>query len=261
MKKFLSVLFAATMIFGMAANASANMGTHDFAMMTLDQTVGWETVDTLGPVWNGTWGDDPYLPAAGTTITDIFKLSDFVGVSSYSALNTAAVSNFEWISSDYSGQRAWIAIKKDATPSFDVNPGSYVTGYTNVYLYHTPESTPDVKGFGDAGEGLEYGGFSPLPYLGGFENTGNATVNLANILTEELLMDIWQVDWTTGGGNHVAWEKSGFDLKIYNSGGTTLGSEQIDATIMDASAVPIPGAVWLLVSGLLTVMGIRRRKL
>ena len=257
MKRILSVLFAATMIFGMAANASANMGNYDFALMTLNETRALETVDSLGPVWDEVWGHDPFLPPAGTTAKDMFHLSDF-NATSWSEFETVAVSNFEWISSDYSGQRAWIAIQKDATPRFDKNPGAFVTGYTGVYLYHE-YGTPEVKAYGDAGQGVALGGLHPLDFLGGFENEGVASVKLDTVLTDALYMDIWEVNWTTASGNLVEWEKSGFDLKIYNSGGTDLGTECIDGVII--SAVPIPGAVWLLVSGLLAVMGIRRRKL
>ena len=255
MKRILSVLFAATMIFGMAANASANMGEHDFALMTLNDTRGLETVDTMGPVWVD-YQHDPVLPPAGTTITDIFSLSDFAGATSYSEFETIAVSNFEYMS-DWSGMIGWMAIQKDATPVFDQNAGSFVTAYTNVKNFHA--SGDEVKPFAP-NQGLKYGGMSTLDILGGFENEKVASVKLDNILTEEILMDIWQLDWTQdSSGDVMNWKKSGFDLKIYNSGGIDLGNEQIDAAII--SAVPIPGAVWFLASGLLAVMGIRRRKL
>ena len=249
MKRILSVLFALTMIFGMAANA---MGEHDFSLMTINGFRGLETVDTFDSLLNG-WGNLS-LPPAGTTIEDIFDLDDF-GAISYSEFETVAMSNFEYMP-DYSGQRAWIAIQKDATPDFDQSIGAFMTAYTNVFLYH--DGPPEVKPFG-LGIGIGGDGMVPLNILGGFENNGVASVNLDNILTQDILMDIWQLDLTVDyTGNVMDWEKSGFDLKIYNSGGTELGTERIDAAII--SAVPIPGAVWLLSSGFLALVGVRRKR-
>ena len=260
MKRILSVLFAATMIFGMAANASANMGPHDFALMTLNLTQSLETVDSMGVVWDGDWTHDPSLPPAGTTITDIFKIENFAGSTDYGELDTIAVSNFHWMP-DWTHEKAWIAIQKGETPLFDDNYGSYMTGVTGVANYHPEGSTPEIKPFGVAGQGLQYGGLQNQAFLGFFEHSGHASINLDDILNTPIEMEIWELSmFATASGFHVEYEKSGFDLRIYNSGGA-LGNESIDATIMEASAVPIPGAVWLLVSGLLTVMGIRRRKL
>ena len=262
MKRILSVLFASAMIFGIAANASAGtnslgMGKTDFVVMTLNETQGLETVDTFGPTWTS-YASNPAMIAPGTTIQDMFTIDNFAGSTNYAELDTIAVSTFNYLN-DWTGQRAWIAINEGATPHFDPNPGVFQTAYNQTHLFHMPDSTPEMKTFGDAGQGLYYGGLQPQFLLGGFENNGVANINLANILTEDYTMNIWQLDATVEAtGNIMNWEKTDLNLRIYNSGGTALGDERIDATIVNA--VPIPGAIWLLGSGILAMVGVRRKR-
>ncbi len=248
MKRILSILFAATMIFGMAANASAFMDIGDFALAAMGPTT--EVAISFGTAV-------PDGPVAGTVLIDIFKFSDFVGANSYAEIDVLAcvggVINSKGIND-------WIAVND---PFFnEAMMSTFQTAYSLAASYHTEEPLFRDSNSADNSFNLLMGEF----YAGYVEDDGIAVGrrNMGNILTEDIVWDIWNVRLTPGSmfpppgtPEEFGWTDTGMDLIIYNSGGTTLGTEIINARI---SAVPIPGAVWLVGSSLLALVGIRRRK-
>ena len=65
----------------------------------------------------------------------------------------------------------------------------------------------------------------------------------------------------SGGGTGFDLDESGYDWIQYIKveGTSDFSGGEIDA-FSDVAAVPVPGAVWLMITGLLGLVGIRRKK-
>ncbi len=237
MKRIFAVLAAAMLVFGVAGNAMAFFdNTSDLVL------VAWEGVDPAAP------GNEVYYDLGNfdgselpTTALDTgISLSDFTA-SSWSNITIGLVG----------GDATTKVFGSDAGANAIANLTEFDSG--QIFMFYGPllgATGPKVTGtkgaFGDYS-----GSFNPFVaglYTGNVTPTDFATG--AETQKAEVLMGVGSYDMGIWAGGQA-------------SDATLLGTLSMDTTggslVIEYAPVPVPAAVWLLGSGLLGLIGIRRR--
>jgi hypothetical protein len=145
------------------------------------------------------------------------------------------------------GAQAWIGY---------LNKTSY-DGYSNWAL---PTTVPGLSGYNQTGSQMDELFYNELGGVAGnsLNTTHNANYNLfTNVLQNSVNAPNWSGTDVLYVGN--AWV---FDVRNGNQGNAAK-SDQFYAWAVrsgDVSAVSVPGAVWLFASGLMGLLGFKRRK-
>ena len=147
----------------------------------------------------------------------------------------------------------------------DVKPN---TEYTATWTLRNVDYSSEFSGAAYPASSMGSG--NPMAFLGQISIGGTTYTSQAN--------GIWKIDgatpfqygtngqqqliWTAGNGNTGV---GGIPVSAYWIGSSRDGSDAnglftVTATFKTGAPTPIPGAVWLLGSGLLGVMGFKRRK-
>jgi len=246
MKRILSILAGAALVFGVAGNAAASFQSGTFMTMVTDGTnelvVGLDN-DSLGGLDNN-------------VVSNIFNqdLSFFTEADSFSDLTIGGVAERTYNNS--LNYNLWFAVT-DAADATTVGSGSASAIVTGIRgLGNNAQGTGDVQIDTLANNGL----------------TNSITVGTWGILTgATVTTDLSALDaWTLGevvsvsldiitaandyygiAGHWTNWTDTNADLII-----SRLADGSITAELQ---VVPIPGALVLLGSGLLAMVGIRRK--
>ena len=267
MKKLKSAfagLLALAMVFGTAATASAYLaedGDFIIGIVGPDQEYAIE----IGMI---DWAD----PAGKYEIpvkryNDLWNFSDigstFTGVSSLSDLR---VNGFGKVSKSGTGEfYTYFAVQKGTIP--DVNKtslDSFISQNMDINTYHTDGM--------DGGTSFKPSG-TDLTIDWSMCDIGRYQAYLYNEIGQELLTDlavgspieleIWFAGddhWGLGAAYDGVWDYSDTKTNYILRVGVDEITGMVYAETTAAAVVPIPGAVWLLGSGLLGLVGIRRRK-
>ena len=241
MKRIFSLMAACMLVVGVAGTASAFLSQGSFVadineganelMVLIDDTL------------------DNGLNPAGP-VEDIFPISYFTEATSYADLKFGGFSGAVH-GDQYQNYEAYVAVS--GTPTLDANifagiandgagalEGAKVEPST---AGQRPSGTAGYLGTLGAGVRRAFGADATTISLAAFDEWQEGQV-----IT--LSMDIWHVlDDQWGMGGFAVQEDSGLDLTI---------TRNADGTISTA-VVPIPGALMLLGSGLLALVGIRRK--
>jgi hypothetical protein len=255
MKKMFSVLLVALIALAIGAPAQASFDDAGLVRVVYrtDGTV--ELGTSLGQVRDLIAGTNLTAGAGATLGLD---LTDFGVGANYANLRVA------YLAFDTSTGETWVSSRvtptSGATGAFDgfQRDITYIQGY---YRQLTGGSAPDpVQVIGDKGNPnadwnrFNSGGFTTGGY-NGFITAGTGEETLANLSNVGGFVDLGFFKW---------------DYEEYNASGdlvatirTALGTDGFGQTIINPGggpAVPVPAAVWLFGTGLVGLVGIRRRK-
>jgi len=241
-KKFFAVIAASLLIFGIAGQAMAYFEVDDLRLIRVVSQVSGsgnnEVVTDLGH-FDAT---SLYTGGSITFDTNNFSTSQFGGTAitnlavQYYIANTSTF-NQVWISGPAAGQTV---LGNDYGMS--ALGGMYMVNYV-ANQYGTAQVVWSQDGINSVKNQLENGGL----YRGGmasFVDSGIASVALTGSAVEQYLY-YYSSDWSASASG-IAIAKI-----ITNADGST--------TISAISAVPIPAAIWFLGSGLIGLVGVRRR--
>ena len=239
MKRILTLMTALMLVVGVAGNAAAYTQYGEFALVTMGKTL--ETADSFGGATDQVSLIWDINDLAGTRLDNIWTLDQFNG-DGYADLRIIAVGGPGY-DADYTQEVWYVGIQQGQTPTLrDSSFGGWSSAYVNAAGQHNLmdfRTIPNLSTFAD--------GLSPLFSQSGFVTSGNAAyLSIGDILTADYVLDIWAYDAWTG----AEWN-TGLSVRMFAENGT------INAEI---NAVPIPGALMLLGSGLLALVGIRRKR-
>jgi hypothetical protein len=243
MKKIVMLLVVAVMMLGVAGNAMADFGTGELIRVVYQMSGSVEELTDLG-AFNNTIAGTSY-----NVTSNAFAVSDFAG-SNFADLQVAY---FVWGANSNTAP-TWVS---GALGQNQANGSRQGTSWNSNAL--------SVAGYGASKSG----------------GTGKAIGNKSDLTSYYTKMDkggngvgAWGAFITLGGGeaNLAALGTTGYvDQSIfYYSNVNTQGNGQIVATVRtmadgttqinpNAPTTPIPAAVYLLGSGLLGLVGIRRK--
>lgn len=271
MKKVLGSMLAAFMLFA-AANTAAAFGEYDLTVVFYnpDDT---EVAFNLGPVQNSDSGD--YLIDFGAQDVVLRE-----GTMDYSILNslplTDSLADVRVGAWGYS--RGYDALEVewglysnaqdiDPTPAADTNLFQFQNATHEIYMTYG-DAPEDVEFYGtDSNEfhrlmnqtGNAWGQYNGLNRDSGYEVIG--TFNEDGVC--ELYLYQQAYDWLAPEDSErydVMYTVDGYGVNAGKNYVAKLSIHEDGTVILNASEVPVPGAVILLGSGLLGLVGIRRKK-
>ena len=237
MKKFCSVLLAAMMVFAFTGIASAYNA--NLTMIVYDNSgTGSEMFFDLGTP--GTVTDvTSLIPADITTQLDVASLADLnVGIFGGGNL-TDGTGNYWFATTSATAP----GIVQSSNISFDAATGNIASYYESITIGNSidPNSYFATMNLGDKFSAGQYAG------LNGSVAEGEGS------LSGGLTMYLYNYEMVPGA---LPWDPVTFTM---NKGTDTTTDYFAAITVANAPAVPVPAAVWLLGSGLIGVIGLRRK--
>lgn len=235
MKKAIVALLAAALVFGFVGPAAAAIDVGNLVVVTYDADV--EVVTDLGPV------------ADFGSATDLYNtdLSVFTTATTFAELNVGAFAT-SVTGSMLENYDIYFMVQSGATPVIN---SSQVYAAVSADFYANAQPT-QATGFSKSYTNTKNaGGNSPGNYGGILTNYSIGEINLAALdagigsTVEFDIVHFYSTDWgtTLNDGGVVASYAYGIDA----------------AGDVYVAPVPVPAAAWLLGSGLLGLIGIRRR--
>jgi hypothetical protein len=229
MKQVFVVLLGLVMVFGVAASASAELASGHLNLVLYNDTN--EVIYDLG------WGADPnggdaYVGAqpVGTVLIDNVDIADFTGFSIYGMYNGIFA------------QQGITEPRADGNinPSLVNNFWGVMGDVNGANDYGVVHSILDENAFMNRGGGPSYGGMNNVMVEGEGALTGAA----------------WDAEGEEVLHLYQYWMPT-TELSYYTS--VALVDNGDGTADVRVSAVPVPAAVWLLGSGLLGIVGLRRK--
>ena len=258
MKKLIGIFAVLLMVCGLTglASASTYFDTTSSLMMTVYNPT---TNATAGPdevgisltdlsTFNLAYTDNYTLVAANA-----FSPSDFTGTPAFSGLNAAV---YGVLGDPQSTRVAYFATTTSTVPTLNsrgqdgFTAGSEAAG--SYYDLLSGNSTQIVKGSTAYNGGSFWNAFdnSAVGYMGGF--SVDTSVNEANLAAlangSDVIMYLWSATLPGRSGTSTVIGNAPLaKVKIASNGDVYM------------STVPVPGAIWLLGSALLGVVGLRKK--
>lgn len=247
-KKMITLLAGALMTIAMAANASAYFEQGNLIRVVYDKSINMEVATDLGSI-------SSILPAAGGSVTLGGGASSYLGSAlAGSSLSNLNVAYFSWNSANVD---LWLS-SKAATQSVLTSQWNTGTGAVqsvmNRYLglagsttSRVDLSTADANSYWNK---LDKNSTTQSGKFGGLYLAQNGELNLSALATGgTVAQNLYFWNSQTAAGTML-------DITI-----ETLadGSTRISSTQEPPSSVPVPAAAYLLGSGLLGLVGIRRK--
>ncbi len=189
-----------------------------------------------------------------------------------------AVSSGEQVTVDFYAHAAW----DDAIPFYDINVGfddAALDGFELEYVSWSRNAAFGALGLVTPGYAAEasvkHPGESLYKHVSGDVGLNNPSVGVLAGQDQHLASitftftgppdavpdwtgeDVW-IEWDEGTWGGVYWDSVGF-TPVQDIGTSATDSTPLGNNGPDYAAVPVPAAVWLLGSGLLGLIGIRRR--
>ena len=243
MKRFLSLVAGAALVLGVAGNAAASYDLGTFLGTVTDGTN--ETTVGLGYAYDG---------LTDVEVGNYFNadLSFFTNASTFSELTFGG---FGGNTTEYGiNYNYWIAVTDINDVALDSSAyASTMTGIQNLPTFTTGTGAIQVDNI--ANNGI---------------TNRNVVTDLDRFTGATSTIDLSALDnWTAGEVAsvsmdivHIADDYYGYGgfTTVEDTGANLVISRIADGSITAAIATPIPGAAWLLGSGLLALVGIRRKK-
>ncbi|MCM2286027.1 MAG: hypothetical protein NDI81_14670 [Desulfobacula sp.] len=237
MKKFLVSVMAAFMVFAIAGSAAA-FSNGSLTAVIYNKTDKEVALD-LGSVFNLDFtAQNVTLAAAGS-----FSLSDF-GSSVVNSFDDLSVGLF---ARDGVGYYGYFATTSQTAPGATGNLGNFLTASNSVMNNYGAAATKTVKAATATNSYWKKMNNNSTPGLYGLLSRDVA--NGEAVLPEEGFVDMYLYKYQTatdpGVGSYLA------SFRIFTDGSIVMNA--------GSSPVPVPGAFILLFSGLLGLVGIRRK--
>ncbi len=238
MKRIFSILAALTLIAFVAAPA-----------MAFDLSEGEFVIGLMGT--NTEMGVDMSTALTVGVVTDLFDATDigavFSGDTDLSAIRIGGAAYTETLVGRIYDRMMWFAVEEGTTPVADLN------GFTGIQspLVNMQAITGGADDYYTATlSSNTMGGLLDTYYSGALENAVGRTDLSTLTASNSVVMDIWSYD------NNASTSLDD-DILVDTGLNLVIG---IDANNMVyAQVVPIPGALILLGSGLLALVGVRRK--
>jgi hypothetical protein len=250
MKKKMIVLLAAALLALGASNAMAYFEDYELIRVVYNASTGNEMATDLGNI-NTLLGNAASSGASGYTVGG--GANAFTGGTALSAPNNANLYT-AYFALDYiagSSTNTWFSSTANISPN---NAGQYdpmksVAFQTFFLNYQTP-GTQSVQTMNGAGSNSYQENFDATPgNFAAYLDTLTGEASLATLASGSVSQNLffWANGDVNGNGVKV------LDILTNADGSTTL------TAVPNTPEVPIPAAAWLLGSGLMGLVGIRRR--
>lgn len=247
MKKVLVLLAAAVLLFGFSSQALAAFAAGDLIQVVYKSNgTGNEVITDLGNI--STWTASNSLTGSGSFSSAPSVLLSSFPAAQWSDLNVAyftyspingTLTNF-WMSGPQDGQTNYGSAKAGTKTNM-----GYVIGQLGSASQVTIASSSSATTYWQAMDksGLTVGG------MGNFINSGNAEANLAALASGgSANLSLYYYPTATDNA-------AGTGVKVANLSISTTGT-----SYSPAAATPVPPSILLMGSGLLGLVGIRRKK-
>lgn len=244
MKKMLGILVAVMLVLGFAGQSMATFADLELIRVIYDQTTSTEYASDLGKIGVGNLaiGGGGAFSNNNLNLGQTFSATAVLGATA--ATDTLKVA---YMAVDSTNGFMWLS-GTSANRPYTTGADANYSAMGNMYAYYGATNSNASKSMtGDA-----------RSYWIGMNGTGSNVGTFDNF-------------FLNGAGSEAAFTYgSTADLNLYYYGnpyasglsGLNMGTLQVNAdgsTTLNPSAVPIPAAVWLLGSGLLGLIGVRRR--
>ena len=242
MKKILAIMFAACLVFGFAGNAAASFGNGSIGAFAY----GFDgNPNNVYNEYGIDLGVNGFAPAANTQETTI-SLGDFGGLG-WDQVYVGAFShnkNMSYGSEGFGDEDWFFAVNSGVVPSYSsANTGPAGSAMDQLAAVYNNDTSIDTGNSNSAAKkiGSTYNGMVPNSFA----------MTLDGIETSDIVLDLYRYNIGNWGG----------DAPVETLLGTvTFSLDAGDLVVSyDTAAVPVPAAAWLLGSGLLGLIGIRRR--
>ena len=246
MKKLLGILVALMLVLGFAGQSMATFADLEVLRVIYDATTSTEYAVDLGKIGVGSLaiGGSGAFSATNQNLGGAFTLASGVLGSGASVSDTLKVA---YMAVDQTVGQMWLSGTTAIRPYNTGNDSNYAA-MTGMYAYYGAANS-------NASKSMTADAHS---YWIGMNSTGSAVGSFDSF-------------FLNGAGSEAAFtygQTPSLNLYYYadpytaGHNGFNMGTLQVQAdgsTVLNPSAVPIPGAVWLLGSGLLGLIGVRRR--
>jgi hypothetical protein len=243
MKRMLGILVALMLVLGFAGHGMATMADLEVVRVIYDQTTGLEYASDLGKIGVGNLalGGSGAFSGNNVNLDHAFTPTSVLGATA--ATDTLKVA---YMAVDQTNGYMWLS-GTTANRTYNTGNDSNYAAMTGMYAYYGAASS-------DASKSMTADARS---YWIGMNGTGSNVGSFDRF-------------FTSGTGEAAFTYGTLADLNLYyyanpyapGLSGLNMGTLQVNAdgsTTLNPSAVPIPAAVWLLGSGLLGLIGVRRR--
>ena len=244
MKKLIGILTALTLVLGFAGQSMALFADLEIVRVIYDQTTSLEYASDLGKIGVGNLAIGGSGAFSGNSVNLGGAFSPTAVLGGTAATDTLHVA---YMAVDQTNLTTWLS-GTQANRAYNTGNDSNMSAMAGMYLYYGALNSNASKPMtGDA-----------RSYWIAMDGTGGSAGSFANF-------------FTNGAGSEAAFtygQTPSLNLYYYadpytaNLNGFNMGTLQVQAdgsTVLNPSAVPIPAAVWLLGSGLLGLIGVRRR--
>ncbi|WP_347989118.1 hypothetical protein [Methylomonas sp. AM2-LC] len=194
----------------------------------------------------------------GTKGTLSWDLSQNAAFSAFAADNSQLQWNVlggESLNSGLTNKTAWGALTTLTTPAVATSVAALTlaTGSNSIPIYFT--NVNNALGVPNTNVGaIAAGSLTNIANLGSLQNAGSIYANEGGVNSNTIALDLIQ------NSNTATKASLATPNVVTNLGSFTLSGNTLTFTSASASAVPLPTSIWMFLSGLVGVLGFKRRQ-